>query len=74
MIGRCPACGAPVDGDVCDWRCAAQLDAEARAHDCPACHEGCDCDGSERTCDGCSICAPIHLSEGSDDQMQEANR
>lgn len=31
MSGKCYACGAPCDGDVCDWQCAARAYAEARA-------------------------------------------
>lgn len=33
QMNRCPACGALVDGDVCDADCAAILDAEAEQND-----------------------------------------
>lgn len=30
MTNRCPACGSAVDGDVCDWRCAEEMDRRVK--------------------------------------------
>lgn len=30
MANKCPACGAYVDGDVCDWRCADEMDRRVK--------------------------------------------
>jgi hypothetical protein len=57
VLGTCPACGAAVDGDVCDSRCEAVLVEEREARECQLCHECvCDCGHVEHdepeSCDG----------------------
>jgi hypothetical protein len=57
MNDRCRACGAPCDGDLCDWFCenvmleraeAARAAARVAAGAC----EGC----AEPRCEACGIC------------------
>lgn len=33
MNQKCLACGAPCDGDVCDWQCAERLRTELEARE-----------------------------------------
>jgi len=45
-MNTCAGCGAlDIDGDVCDWRCAAEADREKKWRDkepCEKCMETCD--------------------------------
>ncbi len=49
-MATCPACGTrDVDGDVCDWRCAREMDRRAR------------CEGK----DPCQDCLERHAKQSS---------
>lgn len=69
MSGKCFACGAPVDGDVCDWRCEQWAHETVREHLCRLCADPCDC-GDKADCAGCSICHETNTCDCAEEPCQ----